>query len=81
MGRLSLTEFMTLDGVAQSPGRPDEDRDTPPASALVRSFADRDPNMDDPLTPAGPGPYSRARDRPRPQPHLQDTDEDLPWAS
>ena len=27
MGKLIVTEFMTLDGVAQSPGSPDEDRD------------------------------------------------------
>lgn len=27
MGQLIVTEFVTLDGVAQAPGRPDEDRD------------------------------------------------------
>jgi dihydrofolate reductase len=27
MGKLVVTEFMTLDGVAQAPGEPDEDRD------------------------------------------------------
>ena len=27
MGKLIVTEFMTLDGVAQAPGEPDEDRD------------------------------------------------------
>ena len=27
MGKLIVTEFMTLDGVAQAPGQPDEDRD------------------------------------------------------
>ncbi|WP_246271380.1 hypothetical protein [Amycolatopsis acididurans] len=27
MGTLIVTEFMTLDGVGQSPGQPDEDRD------------------------------------------------------
>ena len=27
MGKLIVTEFVTLDGVAQSPGQPDEDRD------------------------------------------------------
>ena len=27
MGQLIVTEFMTLDGVAQAPGAPDEDRD------------------------------------------------------
>jgi dihydrofolate reductase len=27
MGKLIVTEFVTLDGVAQAPGRPDEDRD------------------------------------------------------
>ena len=27
MGELIVTEFMTLDGVAQAPGAPDEDRD------------------------------------------------------
>jgi hypothetical protein len=27
MGKLIVTEFMTLDGVAQAPGAPDEDRD------------------------------------------------------
>ncbi|MDQ1422801.1 MAG: hypothetical protein QOD72_299, partial [Acidimicrobiaceae bacterium] len=27
MGKLIVTEFVTLDGVAQSPGAPDEDRD------------------------------------------------------
>ena len=28
MGKLIVTEFMTLDGVAQAPGEPDEDRDS-----------------------------------------------------
>src|SRR5207253_5170023 len=28
MGKLVVTEFVTLDGVAQAPGRPDEDRDS-----------------------------------------------------
>ncbi|TML91945.1 MAG: dihydrofolate reductase [Actinobacteria bacterium] len=28
MGKLIVTEFVTLDGVAQAPGRPDEDRDS-----------------------------------------------------
>ena len=28
MGKLIVTEFMTLDGVAQAPGQPDEDRDS-----------------------------------------------------
>jgi dihydrofolate reductase len=28
MGKLVVTEFMTLDGVAQAPGAPDEDRDS-----------------------------------------------------
>ena len=28
MGKLIVTEFMTLDGVAQAPGAPDEDRDS-----------------------------------------------------
>ena len=27
MGKLVVTEFATLDGVAQAPGEPDEDRD------------------------------------------------------
>jgi acyl-coenzyme A thioesterase PaaI-like protein len=27
MGKLVVTEFVTLDGVAQAPGAPDEDRD------------------------------------------------------
>jgi len=27
MGELIVTEFVTLDGVAQAPGEPDEDRD------------------------------------------------------
>ena len=27
MGKLIVTEFVTLDGVAQAPGEPDEDRD------------------------------------------------------
>lgn len=27
MGMLIVTEFVTLDGVAHAPGRPDEDRD------------------------------------------------------
>ena len=28
MGKLIVTEFVTLDGVAQAPGEPDEDRDS-----------------------------------------------------
>src|SRR5215468_5648262 len=28
MGKLVVTEFVTLDGVAQAPGEPDEDRDS-----------------------------------------------------
>ena len=28
MGRLIATEFVTLDGVAQAPGAPEEDRET-----------------------------------------------------
>jgi len=28
VGKLIVTEFMTLDGIAQAPGRPDEDRDS-----------------------------------------------------
>ena len=27
MGRLVVTEYVTLDGVAQAPGEPEEDRD------------------------------------------------------
>ena len=58
MGQLIVTEFVTLDGVAQAPGRPDEDHedeggeaDDPDVQprvelALADAHADRRPSGD-----------------------------------
>ena len=42
MGELIVTEFVTLDGVAQAPGEPDEDRD----GGWSRAFRDLAPSFE-----------------------------------